>query len=494
MFLQVNKIFKRMAYGHPFLLLLILTAQSAVAQFAWTDQVSNDYKMIFSNQSITVEVLSLKQSEYRHSEGCYEYLKSLKYTLDYFVLAEYDGVLDSLKVINKRLNQFEDKGDVAAFCVGESFLHVGLINMAQNNKVSTLLALKKSYSIHYENVKNNPSFLNSKKTLGALDVAFNEAKYYSEFSGLITSVKSSQEEGSRLLDQVVTVSVDFSFEAKVYQIMLYQFVTYEFDRAVSAVKQLKKEYPNSDLVNQIAVILYSKNNASQQALKLLEGQKYQNPYFVYLKGVNYLQLLDHKKAYKYLKRFLETNPSYYKTSSLYFLAECEYLSGNSIEKAVLDVKNSEHEDLPADKKAKHIVEELPQRNKELLKGRLLFDGGDFERSLDVLNQLDKEVLSQTELIELYYRKGRCYQGLGKLDEAKSSFLLVLLKSNSNTRSYFAPYSCLQLGKLYLKENNFTKTEEYLSKGLKFKNYQHQSSIKVKLKKVQKQLANETFTE
>jgi hypothetical protein len=482
MYFSVHIIIKRMTLlSHPFLFVLFFSAQ-VNAQFQHNVIVADNYKQIFTNEGITVT--HLLQNATKETEGAFIYLSGLKYVADYFIYARYDGILDSLRQNNKRIKQLNPKSPFGQFYLGESYFHLGLIQMAQNNKLGALIALKKAYNIHLKNTNLPFNFYGRDKTLGALEIVFSEAKNYSEFSGLLTTNTVSRKNGEQLLNHAISLDPLYQFEAQIFQVLLYQFVIYDAKSASQCITQLLKTNQTSNLVKSIAAIIYTKNNDSKQALLVLEHVNQMNPYFIYLQGINNLQLLNHKKAASYLESFLATNPSYYQTSARYFLAECYYLTNSKkLSQAIEAVRSSKQFDLPADKKALSKIDGLILQNKQLVKVRLLFDGGAYQEALMQINKIDKSSLTSGVIIEYYYRLARIYQELERYANAKSNFLMVVFKSPSQDHTYFAPYSCLQLAKIFFLEKNTLKANQYLNSGLIYKNYQHQNSIKVQLNKM-----------
>ncbi len=473
-----------MAFSHPFLFVLFLTFFSqANAQFQADLAVKSQYQQIFSDESVTVSALSQQAYQSEATKGSYLYLSGLKSAMNYFIDANYDGVLDTIQSNIKQIKELKPNTPFGFFCLGEAYLHLGLVQMAQGNKLSALLALKKAYTTHLKNTTKYPTFLYSQKTLGMLEVAFNEAEYYSDFSSLLTGVKATKEKGAQRLNNVIESSNLYSFEARLFQVILYQFVTYDKELATKKMFGLLADYPQSKLVKAISAIVFTKNNESERALIVLNKLNHVNPYFIYLEGVNHLQLLHHQKATASFTRFLKTNPSYYQVSAKYLQAESFYLTGNQrLQGAVKGAMNAPHSDLPADKSAKNKINSLLTKNKKLMKARLLFDGGNNGKALLVLKGIDKTVLGRKETIEYYYRLGRVNQSLGAVANAKSNFLLAVLKEYEETKVYYAPYSCLQLGKIYQAEGDKKKAMAYLEAGLKYNHYQYETAIKVKIKK------------
>ena len=496
MLLFFENIFKRVAYCHPFLFVyfLVFFTLQVNAQFQFDVTVQKHYSQIFTNEALSITELKQESVASKSSEGSYIYLCGLKYVIDYFVRAKYDGVLDSLRADNKLIKQLNPETPFGRFCLGESFLHLGFIQMAQSNKFGALLALKKSYHVHLHNVKDNPDFLPSQKTLGMLEIIFNEAQNYSEFSSLITGVKASQEKGQKRLETVIRESESFRFEANLFRLLIFQFVTYDFTAATLRTTQLLKEFSKSTLVQSITAVIYTKNNESRKALGVLQAMDNYTPYFVYLQGVNELQLLHHKKSIFYFNDFLKNNPSYYENSARFYMAKSYYLTNdNKLTQLIRQVEDAPSANLAADKVAKRKIGGLLSRNKTLLKGQLLFDGGSYNESLDQLLNVNKVMFNEADMIEYYYRLGRLYQELNEPQKAKANLLLVVFKSNNDHRTYFGPNACLQLAKLFLEDHKLIKAKQYLEAGLKYNHYEYQVSIKVQLRKVLEIVNNEAIT-
>jgi tetratricopeptide (TPR) repeat protein len=497
MSLKVCDIFKRMTISHPFLFFIacFFFSQGVIAQFSSNENVTSFYNRLFTNQSFSIKELDETASLDEDAKGCFIYLSGLKYSLDYLLAAEYDGVLEHLRANSRVIKQLSPNTSFGVFCLGESYFHLGLIQMAQGNKLSAFISLKRSYDVHLANVKKNPDFLPSLKTLGMLDVVFSEMKNYSEFSGLIMGVKSSKEKGLERLAYVVNESPRYSFEASLFQIVLNQFVLYDDKSATEGITDLLSERPTSNLIQSLASIIYTKNNDSKNALLLLAKVDKSNPYFVYLQGVNEAQLLHHEQSSVFLKNFLRVNSNYYQASAKYYLAQSYYLTTHKdLEKTIEEVENESQNQLPADRSAKRKINHLLTRNKNLLTSQLLFDGGEYKQSLEILINVDLNDFSNEDLIERYYRLGRLYEELNQFSNSKENYLMVVFKSDKKSSSYFAPNACLHLSKAYFRDCNYMKATQYVQSGLEYRNYEYQANIKVQLKKTLQLIENETLTD
>ena len=109
----------------------------------------------------------------------------------------------------------------------------------------------------------------------------------------------------------------------------------------------------------------------------------------------------------------------------------------------------------------------------MLKSRLLFDGGYYDRAKDELDGY-KTNESRNQL-EYTYRLGRIYQGWGKTDEAIPYYKETIQRGEKQPY-YYAANSSLQLGMIYEKQDDFELARTYYSKVLDMDFDEYQFSI------------------
>lgn len=113
---------------------------------------------------------------------------------------------------------------------------------------------------------------------------------------------------------------------------------------------------------------------------------------------------------------------------------------------------------------------------DILKIRLLFDGGYYDQCLE---KSGKMILSgaygDKEVGELYYRKARCEHRQGKIQPAIQDFLEVLERAEK-IRDYIVPNSALQLGYLYKKTGQTKLARKYYAVCLDLNRYGHRDGL------------------
>lgn len=133
-----------------------------------------------------------------------------------------------------------------------------------------------------------------------------------------------------------------------------------------------------------------------------------------------------------------------------------------------------------DKEAQKEAQSGRIPNVDLLKARLLFDGGYYDRALNQLALTDTTGISINDRVEYFYRKGRIFDKKGDFDDAVYNYNLAIAYGK-NIKRYFAGNSALMLGRIYEKKGDFDKALKYynLCRSLDFDEFEN--SIKEKAK-------------
>ncbi|MCO4293436.1 tetratricopeptide repeat protein [Solitalea sp. MAHUQ-68] len=134
-------------------------------------------------------------------------------------------------------------------------------------------------------------------------------------------------------------------------------------------------------------------------------------------------------------------------------------------------------------KDKHALKEVEGGVPDLylLGARLLYDGGYYDRALNVLKS--KKITDQTtekDKLEYSYRMGRIFDALKDYDKAMHYYTLTV-ESGSGKQWYFAANSALSLGKIYENQKNYVKAKQYYKLCIDMKDHEYKNSIDAKAK-------------
>ncbi|MCG8374930.1 MAG: hypothetical protein MI702_00430, partial [Chlorobiales bacterium] len=182
---------------------------------------------------------------------------------------------------------------------------------------------------------------------------------------------------------------------------------------------------------------------------------------------------------KYLRDF--KGGSYVK-SAYQKMAWLELIHGNLSEykRLIAFCKTEGNDNLGSDDHAEKEGKKGKIPDVSLLKARLLYDGGYYNRSLAVLSEINRENFDRSERTEFYYRIGRNYQGLKSYNEALNYFKRAIASGN-DLKAYFAGNAALQAGLIYENLNEPDSAAYYYNTclDLDFKTYKKSLDVKAK---------------
>ncbi|HEY6161969.1 MAG TPA: tetratricopeptide repeat protein [Bacteroidia bacterium] len=206
-------------------------------------------------------------------------------------------------------------------------------------------------------------------------------------------------------------------------------------------------------------------------------------YLGYLQGVALMNKLDTNAA-KYFRVYVRNFKGINFIRSAYRgLAWCCLISNDKdgyaryMELVKTNGSSMTDEDKQALKDAQGNV--MPEVN--LLRSRLLFDGGYYREALDaVLKMEPKNSRSIHDIIEFEYRLARIHHKMGDTQTAIRYYELAY-SSGEKYPFYFAANSALQLGLIYETMNDKVHSAEWFKKCLALHDHEYQDSIELKAK-------------
>lgn len=239
-------------------------------------------------------------------------------------------------------------------------------------------------------------------------------------------------------------------------------------------------------------LCYNKSNQQDSgliALHMADSLDFNKriPMFDLLFGVALLNQLD-ANAVQFLERFIanpaiENQITYGKLKLAWY-----YVIFNKNDKAqalVSEILSSENNTSPQDKQAVYEATHAANWNPELLKSRLLFDGGNYTASAAVLLQNKEQVtyFKREQKLEYSYRLARAYHQLNDYKKAVL-FYQMAIDTDFAAEYYYPSYAAFYLGQVYRTLNDNDKAEKYFQKCLKLKAPIYQNEIH---KRAQKEL-------
>jgi len=285
-------------------------------------------------------------------------------------------------------------------------------------------------------------------------------------------------------------------EIKMYHseiLFLTTFLQLNMTNDEMAYKQLLDEigvqYYDNYLLNFAAARLSNVLGESDLCIKVLENRpaaegKYPFHYLDYLEGMSYLYKLDYKKSEMLFNLFLTNfKGSNYIKSAYQKLAWIAFLQQKNDDKISYfeKIKSEGRSFIDEDKVALKEADKNYMNSPRLLRARLLFDGGYYEKAHLELTHENKLSDYAGFLGEYYYRLARIESKLKCLDAQVITQYKKAFDLGKKSTNYYAPMSALQIGLIYEKKNKLNQAKIYFEKCLSLSDFDYERGIHQKAK-------------
>ena len=320
--------------------------------------------------------------------------------------------------------------------------------------------VNKAFKLLEENTRAYPGFMPNKKDLGILHAMVGTIpdgyKWAVEW---LSSMEGSLAQGRGELEEVIDHARqnDFIFEEEAY--VFYAYLLLHLDNRDEKAWQVIQESRLNPETNLLACFILAnvamRTGRNDQAIDLLlhrpGGRTFHPfPYLDFMLGIAKLQRLD-ADAGDYLQRYLDqfSGRNFIKEAHQK-LAWSRLLQGDTAGyHAQMELcKKGGYTIVESDKSALEEAQSGETPNTELLRARLLFDGGYYDRALQTIQLLPEKTLTRPrDILEYHYRTGRIWQAQGNNDLALSNFRSTIEKGAAEPW-YFACRAALESGRIY----------------------------------------------
>ncbi len=358
------------------------------------------------------------------------------------------------------------------------YLQSGVARIKFGEYVNAGLDVNRAYRLLIENQKKYPDFVLNKSALGILHslIGTVPAKYRwatrsLNFEGTITEGVSEVKEASRQV--AADPQLRFLLPETVF---LLTFVTLnisvDIPEALSLADKFNAELyapllKESPLLAYTFANIYSRAGENEKAIKILTecprtADRFPFHYLDYMLGIAKLNRLDADACFPILN-FLGNFKGKNYIRAAYMHLAWYYLVRNEPQKYNLymeRIKLRGNDLVDNDREALSFANSNIKPDLPLLRARLLFDGGYYERALNELKGYTST--DKKSKLECTYRLGRIYHNWGKIDEA-IPYYKETIKSGAGLPYYFAANAALQLGLIYEKRKEYALAYSWFSR-------------------------------
>lgn len=387
------------------------------------------------------------------------------------------------------LNRSNKQSPYYRLSKGIIHLQWSLIHIKYKENWKAANDFRKAHALFKENRKLHPSFAETDIFYGAqksiIGTIPKDYQWISNFIGLRGNIK----QGISLVKKGVNANTKlFHDDAIFYYIYLNEILLNDSKKALRLIQSYKVDDKNKYLYTFMTSNLMLNNFKAKETIRILNSRNKSSAYmqpiiFDYALGAAFLHIGEYDKAIPYLKKYLNSKSYFYKKDAALKIAYAYYLTNNKQNSNLYKSKIKKVGTLitDMDKQAQKIAGKSSFGDKNLLRARLLFDGGDFGTCIKILEDANfKSKISTTEQLEWNYRLARVYDESNEINKA-ITFYKATIHAPNPSREYYSARAALQLAFIYEKKNQRTLATQYFKKVLSLTGHQYKTSLDHKAK-------------
>ncbi len=483
-------------YTFFFCFLFIISQNLAQGNFVFSENAKAAYDKVLNLRFGEAETLLIKLKAEEPNNLIVHYIENY---IDFFKIfinenkAEFDQ-LENNK--SKRLDKIK-AGDKASpyylFLQAEIKLQWALARLKFEEYFAAFKEVNSAHKLLTKNQEKFPDFIANKKSLGILHAMVGTIPdNYKWGVSLLSSLTGSIEQGRKEIEEVIEYAKynEFLFEEET--LVMYAFLMLHLnnksEEAWKIINSGKLRAAENPLACFVLANVAMRTGRNDEAIRLLENRpkskQIQNFYYLdYMLGLCKLYRLD-EDAEVHLEDYVtKFNGQNYVKEAYQKIAWFHLLMGNDegyhYNMNQCKIKGSSI--IGGDKTALKEARSGVAPNAKLLQGRLLFDGGYYQRAYDLLSNYSTANFSDNRSkLELSYRLGRITHSLKEHQKA-INYYQQTIDVGQYEGYYFACNAALQIGLIYEQQGSNKKATEYFNRCLSIKPDEYKSSLHQKAK-------------
>lgn len=389
------------------------------------------------------------------------------------------------------LEQGSEGDPYTLFIQADIHLRWGMIYAYYQDNVEAFKSIKKASVLLEKNSKKFPNFILNKRALGILHTMVGAIPGKYQWGASLAGLKGNVSQGLEEIDAVIRhgkmhPSFEFNEEVQIIYGMLLLYMGNNDLKAWGAINTEILDFTQNPMAAYILASRSIKTGKSKTAILILEkypkGDDYHHfAYLNVLKGMCKLYRLD-LKAEADFNNFLSNYRGVNGVKEAYHRLAWIHLLKNDVHKYhyyMSKVEEKGEHNTTQDRTAMNEMEEAKSKivpNIDLLKARLAYDGGYYEKAYSYVSACDiKKLKTEQEKIEHSYRLGRIYQRMRKKEDALKAYAETI-KKGTKKPYYFACNAALQSGIIHESRDEFDQAKMFYEKCLKEKPDQYQASL------------------
>ncbi len=483
-----------------YLVLFVLVSQYSTGQqiHVRIDSLCrNAYSAVLSLHFAPARKL-LNHEKQKHPANVYtDYLYNYMDFLRIFISEDqnlFDRLDDTFDLRYGRIKQLPDTSRYKNLLLANMNLQWAFARLKFGQYFTAAWELNKAYRLITENNERFPGFVPNNITLGILHVIIGLVPDKYQWMLKIISMEGNVEQGKAELYRALDQAAANPTYAYLYHESLFYLGFIELNLSANQntlnklMKYLRKTDADNLLMDFLKADIYIRHGKNDKALDVLRNAPRGSGYFPfyylnYLQGECYLRKLSTDSAdaeyHYFLHHFRGLN---YIKDAWRKRAWDALLHHDSVtyRRRMDSVIRFGSAKVGADKEALTEAERGRIPNIDLLRVRLLFDGGYYSTAKSILTQMDTAGFTDEEKTEYIYRFARITHRLHQIPQAKKAYRETLA-TGSRLPRYFAANAALKLGEIYESEDSLTLAQKFYRECLNLPFDEYVNSIRGKAK-------------
>lgn len=441
--------------------------------------------LIYQLRLSEANTLLKKEALAQPSNVATDYLQTIRLMLR-FIIDESPQAVDSFykqkEIAFARIEECGESNGYKDFLLEEIYFYSSVVNGKQGNNLSAANDVRNAYKHGTRVIKNYPKLKAAQKTIGLLNAGLGSLPTTYQKMVNFFGYEASMSNGISLVEEFIKAEKQpiemrlIQMEAKFYLASIYLHLKNDKVKAWQQIDEITTDCSTNPLSAFARIHFADKCKKNDEIIKTFNKYPKASPYekipfLNYMMGKACLQKLDSTSPTYFHRYIANQKGASYVKSSYQKLAWFHQIQGNMdsfyyFKKKILSApKSSLEEDEQADKFAK--TTSITPTN--LVKTRLLFDGGYYHQALHIIRPAQaSDFHNKEDKTEYFYRKGRIYNAINK-DNLAIAFYLEAIREGEPLTTYYASYACLYLAEIYEKQGDKANAKVYFQKATTFSN-------------------------
>lgn len=472
------------------MLLLTLSIPTSASNFDFTPNLQKAYAEIFKLKVQSGRELMAKENPNNPFRVYTENYADMVELLNSEDEAAYEKLTDKEDERLDIIEKTDKKSPYNRFLRAELKIHWALLNIRFGHEVKAAWNIIQAYKLLEENQKLFPDFLPNLKSLGCLHILIGSIPENQKWVAGFLGLKGNIQQGLKELELASHDRV-WGLEASFCKLFVQAYILpYHANVNEALLKTVATNEDNLNL-NYLATAISLKVGRTEQAALLIRKSPYTASYLyspvaeLYKAEVNLFKGNYQQASVYYLNYIRNFKGKTFLKDTYYKLFLCNWLEGD-VKKSLgylAKIPTVGSTVAESDKAAQKFYESYNKTNtlphKSLIKIRLAFDAGYYDKALDEAENLSENTFTlPKDKADYNYRVARIYHKTEQSDKAIAYYerAITLTDKNKDSQWHFGASAALQLGYIYQERNQKLRAKTYFEKAISYKRHEYKTSI------------------